>query len=178
MKREKGRSRSDWIQSALEQYEGPLIRYAYGIVRNPEKARDVVQDTFLALCRADRDKIENRLAPWLYTVCRNRALDIVRKKGRIVQIETEFLESFKANEPMPSEMLELKEKAQKVMEVMDMLPENQREVIHLKFQEGLSYKEISEVTGHSVSNVGFLIHVGIKTIREKLGKKLLMDLAI
>ena len=46
------------------------------------------------------------------------------------------------------------------------LPENQQEVIRLKFQQGLSYKEISSVTGLSVTNVGFLIHTGLKRLRE------------
>ena len=48
------------------------------------------------------------------------------------------------------------------------LPTNQQEVIRLKVQDGLSYREISEVTGLSVSNVGFLLHRGIKTIRQQL----------
>jgi RNA polymerase sigma-70 factor (ECF subfamily) len=48
------------------------------------------------------------------------------------------------------------------------LPANQREVLYLKFQQGLSYKEIGKVTGHSVSNVGFLIHTGMKTLRGKV----------
>ena len=46
------------------------------------------------------------------------------------------------------------------------LPDNQQEVIRLKFQNDLSYREISEITGLSVSNVGFLLHVGIKRLRE------------
>ena len=44
-------------------------------------------------------------------------------------------------------------------------PANQREVIRLKFQNGFSYQEISRISGHSVSNVGYLIHAGIKTLR-------------
>ena len=48
------------------------------------------------------------------------------------------------------------------------LPENQREVLRLKFQCGLKYREISEVTGLSVSNVGFLIHTAISTLRKDL----------
>ena len=43
-----------------------------------------------------------------------------------------------------------------------------REVIRLKFQSGFSYREISRISGHSVSNVGFLIHTGLKTIRRRM----------
>ena len=48
---------------------------------------------------------------------------------------------------------------------LESLPTNQREVIRLKFQNGFSYQEISRISGHSVSNVGYLIHAGMKTLR-------------
>jgi len=51
---------------------------------------------------------------------------------------------------------------------LDSLPLNQQEVVRLKFQNDLSYQEISRITKLSVSNVGFLIHTAIKTIRRKL----------
>ena len=54
---------------------------------------------------------------------------------------------------------------------LETLPANQQEVIRLKFQHGLSYKEISSVTGLSVSNVGFLMHTGIGALRERLREK-------
>jgi RNA polymerase sigma-70 factor (ECF subfamily) len=53
------------------------------------------------------------------------------------------------------------------MKILNTLPANQQEVIRLKFQGDLSYLEISRITSLSVSNVGFLIHTGLKTIREK-----------
>jgi RNA polymerase sigma-70 factor (ECF subfamily) len=51
---------------------------------------------------------------------------------------------------------------------VERLPANQQEVIRLKFQSGLSYREISRVTGLTVSHVGVLIHTGLKSIRIKL----------
>ena len=76
-------SRSSWVHAALERYEQPLIRYAARFTGDVERAREVVQDTFLKLCAADRAKVESRLAPWLYTVCRNRALDVRDKEVRM-----------------------------------------------------------------------------------------------
>jgi RNA polymerase sigma-70 factor (ECF subfamily) len=57
------------------------------------------------------------------------------------------------------------------MEAMERLPENQREALRLKFQHGLSYKEIGRVTEESVGNVGWLIHTGLKKLREGLGSE-------
>jgi len=48
------------------------------------------------------------------------------------------------------------------------LPPNQEEVIRLRLGAGLSYKQIAEVTGLTVTNVGFLMHTGLKSLREKL----------
>ena len=64
--------------------------------------------------------------------------------------------------------LEKEEQLEDVLKILTTLPANQQEVIRLKFQGDLSYAEISRITDLSVSNVGFLIHTGLKTIREKV----------
>ena len=71
--------------------------------------------------------------------------------------------------PEVSSAMEKEEQLAGVLSVLSTLPANQQEVIRLKFQGDLSYREISRVTSLSVSNVGFLIHTGLKTIRERIG---------
>jgi len=56
----------------------------------------------------------------------------------------------------------------KILDLLALLPPGQQEVIRLKFQNGFSYQEISRISGHSVGNVGYLIHVGLKTLRGRL----------
>ena len=82
-------NRAEWMRSVLAQHEGPLLRYATRITGNLERARDVVQDTFLRLCREHPEKLNSHLTEWLFTVCRNRALDVVRKESRTRSL-TEF----------------------------------------------------------------------------------------
>lgn len=72
--------------------------------------------------------------------------------------------------PGPLQALEQKEKESKVLGALRSLSWNQQEVIRLKFQSGLSYREISRVTNLTVSNVGFLIHTGLKTLRKRLAE--------
>ncbi len=71
----------------------------------------------------------------------------------------------------PAAAAERKEDTQRIAAQLNALPPNQQEVVRLKFQHSLSYKEIAAVTGLSVSNVGFLIHTGLKTLREKLKER-------
>jgi RNA polymerase sigma factor (sigma-70 family) len=157
--------KSQWVVDALERHEGPLVRYANWLLADLESARDVVQETFLRLCREDPQKVGEHLAPWLFTVCRNLALDARRRAARNTPLEG-------IDTAVPSDLDERHDARQalaRILEVLDTLPRNQREVVYLRFQGGLSYKEISAVTGLSVSNVGFLLHTAVRAIRSHLG---------
>ena len=158
-----------WVRAAVEGYEGPLLRYAVRITRDLDRARDVVQETFLRLCREERSRVDGHLTEWLFTVCRSRALDMRRKESRMNSMSVAEVENCASRDCAPSVGLERDEAVSQVLAALGTLPENQQEVIRLKFQDGLSYREISGVTGLTVSNVGFLIHTGLKTVRQRLG---------
>jgi RNA polymerase sigma-70 factor (ECF subfamily) len=145
------------------------LRYASRLLRDPDRARDVVQDTFLRLCREEPGSLDGHLVAWLFTVCRNRALDLLRKEGRFTPLEDGTVPARSAPGPTPDRALEEQEALEAVREVLARLPASQREALQLKFNDGLSYKEISAVTGFTVSHVGVLIHDGLKAIRARLG---------
>src|SRR5687768_779515 len=158
--------KSEWVVEALALHERPLIRYAKWLLGDLESARDVVQETFLRLCREDQVRIQGHVAPWLFTVCRNLALDARKKAGRVEMASLEHDELAVACDL--DEQHDARQALGRVLKVLETLPGNQREVVHLKFQCGLSYKEISEITELSVSNVGFLLHTAVRAIRSHL----------
>ncbi|MCA9123174.1 MAG: sigma-70 family RNA polymerase sigma factor [Planctomycetaceae bacterium] len=159
----------DWIDAIVQQYERPLVRYAAQIVGDLERGRDVAQDTFLRLCKQDRDHLDGHLVEWLYTVCRNRALDVRRKESRMKSMTAEQTIVQPSRGTDQADLSEQQDTTARVLEFVDRLSENQREVVRLKFQHGLSYKEIAAVTELSVTNVGYLIHTAIKKLRVELG---------
>lgn len=159
---------ADWVRAVLQQYEGPLTRYAVRLTGDLDRARDVVQDTFVRLCAEDPARLNGRLAEWLFTVCRHRALDVQRKECRMTSLNEIALESCASRELSPAGAMEQRENVRQVLRLLGSLPQNQQEVMRLKFQNDLSYQEISHVTKLSVSNVGFLIHTAIKTLRRRL----------
>ncbi len=173
------------LSALLDRYERPLVRYALTIVGDVESARDVVQETFIKLARGGLKDSEQgvsgrngtdpipqsafrspNLEAWLFTVTRNRALDHQRKFSRIVPMTIPDDQLCAA--PGPAAVLEQRESANSLFRLLDALPPNQREVIRLKFQSDLSYREIADVTQLSVTNVGFLLHTGLKKLRELL----------
>lgn len=145
--------------------QAPLLRYATRLLRDPERARDVVQDTFVKLMAAPRASIDGHAVEWLFTVCRHRSLDVLRKESRLLSLDPEQDDRFTSAEPRPGRALEHEETHEAVLRLINDLPANQQEVVRLKFQHGFSYKEVSRITGLSESNVGFLIHKAVSRMR-------------
>jgi RNA polymerase sigma-70 factor (ECF subfamily) len=159
---------SNWLIEVVERFEGPLVRYAARITGDLERGRDVAQETFLRLCRESAVATSDHLGQWLFTVCRRLAIDVRRKEKRM----TTQLESTAACE-VPTRVvgqsaMEQSEYMANLVRQLARLPANQQEVVRLKFQEGMSYKQIAEITGLSVSNVGYLLHVAVNALRERL----------
>lgn len=159
------------VEYALSEYESPLINYAATIVHDIDRARDVVQDTFIRLYKQDVEKMKGGLKSWLYTVCRNRALDVLRKEKRMINVEDSMFTNEVSAAPTPDKKVQQQERVDQIMQYMNRLSENQRTCIQMKFQLGYSYTEIAEKTGLKSGNIGFLIHGGLKKLREMLPAK-------
>jgi RNA polymerase sigma-70 factor (ECF subfamily) len=158
-------SREQFVEQAMADHESSLIGYAATILHDTDRARDVVQDTFVRLCHQDVAKVRDNLKPWLFTVCRNRALDLLRKDKRTRPLEDIRWKKIAGPDLQPDQQTDFDERLAQVIKLLDRLSDNQREVILLKFQQGLSYQEIQQITGLTSGNIGFLIHTGLKRIR-------------
>lgn len=170
------------------------MRYGARITGDLERARDVVQSTFMALHTAGgrpgpSDSSgesgldegaeflgEPHLGQWLFTVCRNRALDVRRKESRMNLLSEAEGDGCASREQSPVDVAEGRETLEKVLALLGTLPNNQQECLRLKFQNGFSYRQISGITNLSVSNVGYLIHMGLKTLRSKLTGPLALEM--
>ena len=160
---------SSWVEETLGRLEEPLTLYAEQILRDVERARDVVQDAFLQLCRQRPEDLAGREREWLFRVCRNRAFDVLRKEKRMETSATTQAVPDRMTAPSPTDVLEEREGVSSMLDAVELLPKEQREVLRLKFQQGMSYREIAHVTELSVSNVGFQIHSAMKALRSMLG---------
>jgi RNA polymerase sigma factor (sigma-70 family) len=154
------------ITEALDNYESLLISYAREITGEVESAKDVVQETFLRLSRQNLDVLQPRLRPWLFVVCRNCALDHVRK---IVKFSPNPVEDHDCadDHPAPDAKAIAVEEGKRVWELVADLPLQQREIVKLKFEAGLSYKEIAGALRTSVSTIGVQLHEAMQTLRTR-----------
>ncbi len=142
----------DDFPELVRRFELPLLQYAARIIGDRDRARDVVQETFVELQRAPRQQLDSAPAKWLFTVCRNRALNVCRKERRMTYLDDEILEKREAAEPPPFARIEQNEASGFLLRIVATLPARQQEVLQLKFQNDLSYQEIADITKLSVSN--------------------------
>ena len=164
-----GPEHAAWVKSALERFEGPLTTYVRHLLGDGERARDLVQEAFLRLCRQDRAAIEATLAPWLYTVCRNLAMDERRKGRHMPRTNMEALEERPTGAGPVEDAVAGRDLAARALVEVGRLPEGLQEVLRLKFAHGLSYAQIAQVTGLSQSHVGVKIHQGMTALRKRMG---------
>lgn len=162
--------RATWVMTALDEFERPLVAYSTRLTHDVHGARDVVQEAFLRLCSESEARVGPHVKAWLYTVCRRLAIDELRKERRMDPGGDAVIELRAGREADPAGTAETRDEAARALTLLADLPENQREVIDLKFRHGLMYREIADITGLSVGNVGFLIHTGLQTLRGRLSR--------
>src|SRR5437764_10945246 len=105
---EAGKMNGHEMDALLRRFERPLLQYATRILGDSDRARDVVQETFVKLQNEKREQLDSAPAKWLFTVCRNGALNICRKEKRMTYLDQEFLETRESEQPAPLETLEQK----------------------------------------------------------------------
>lgn len=157
---------SERTQKTITTLQRSLTHYTAGITGNLEVAREVVQEAFVRFWKAnDRDIAVGEEKPWLLRVCRNLAIDHLRKSKRHLSVDS-FDEgavpyTYVVNGSGDAD----RELQQQVLSLLPQLSRDQQELVRLRFQHELSYKDIASVTGHSVSNVGVVLHEAMKKLR-------------
>src|ERR1044072_8533361 len=95
-----------FLERPFVEQQAPLTRYATRLLGDPDRARDVVQDTFVKLMAQPSAAINGHAVEWLFTVCRHRALDVLRKEGRMRRFDEGQVERVTTSEPRPGRKLE------------------------------------------------------------------------
>jgi RNA polymerase sigma-70 factor (ECF subfamily) len=166
----------------VDKYKQPVLNFIYRSLRDEIEAEDLAQTVFLQVYKSrGRYQRTAKFSTWLFTIARNLCLNELRRRSRhpaesIEETHAEH-ESRDGGTPRqyedksqiaPPEKLLHGELAQKIEEALAGLPENQRTAILLCRQEDLSYEEIAEILGCSLSATKSLIHRGRETLKEKL----------
>jgi RNA polymerase sigma-70 factor (ECF subfamily) len=177
MRPEETSAKPGWetIEELFAALESPLLGYALRYTGEFALAEDVVQEAFMKL-HAQFESIE-KPRQWLYRTVHNLALNHRRASGKTVSLN-ESSENENASSAadtadpslLPDEQIIRLEGIGLVRLSLATLDERSREVIRLKFNDELSYKDIAARTGLTAGNIGFILHRALKTIAAELAK--------
>ena len=176
MRPDKGNAESpgpETIEELFAALELPLLSYALRYTGEVGLAEDVVQEAFMKL-HVEFDQVQSPQR-WLYRTVRNLALNRRRDESRTVPLNApdagkDPIADYADTSSFPDEQLIRLEGIGLVRLGLETLDDRSRELVRLKFNDELSYKEIAARTGLTVSNVGFILHHALKTIAAELAK--------
>lgn len=136
-----------------------------------EDADDLTQKTFIkAFKYIHKFEGQSSLFTWLYRIATNEALSFLEKKKKRFFLPIEDYNETLANYLDHGILLTGNEIQQKLQKALLTLPDKQRLVFHLKYQEDLPYQEISEITKTSVGSLKASYHHAVKKIEQYLGE--------
>ena len=150
-------------------YLGRIYRYIYYQVKDKMTAEDITEEVFvkawkvIRTCRGREDTFQ----AWLYRIARNHLADCLRDAGRVTSLEKDG----SIDIADPCERIESSVEYQELIKAITGLPETQRQVVILKFVEGLDNRETSKVLGKSEGAVRIAQMRALESLRNKLGEK-------
>jgi len=159
------------FDTVVSTYEGALLRYAARVLGNPNAAEDVVQNTFIRLFRKWNDAFEPspQLSSWLYRVAHNCAVDHLRREARRRDLHhRQAGEQAEFAPPDRGTAFRIGEAAARAAAALQTLSLRERQLVVLKVYEEKSYREIGDITGLTVSNVGYILHHAMKKLAAAL----------
>lgn len=146
------------LRTLFDSEESNLLRFAFSLTGRRAVAEEIVQEVFLQLHAKWSDVREPRA--WLFRSVRNRAFHYLRKSRREV-MGSEVDEAAiiaESSDESPDELIARMETVAQLRQLVSQLPEKDQRLVQLKYFEDLKYRDISQRTGLTISNVGFRLH--------------------
>ena len=160
------------MEAIVSEHEAALLRYAARILHNASAAEDIVQAAFVKLFHTMQDGAGpgDKVRAWLYRVTHNEAVDHIRRESRLRLLhEREAADPAVSGREERDAALSDAEKRALVLEHVRALHPREQQVLLLRLDDGLSYREIGEITGRSEGNVGNILHHAVRKLSRRLG---------
>ena len=155
------------LRTLFDTEEAPLLRYAFSLIGRRAVAEEIVQEAFLQLHTHWDDVVSPRA--WLFRSVRNRAYSYIRDNQReMLNSDEREAQTPNPRDETPGDLLLQMEATGALRQILEELSETDRQLVTLKYFEGLKYRDISVQTGLSVSNVGYRLHHILKELADKL----------
>ena len=160
----------------VDRYRDRTFNYVYSQIKDYDEALDVTQEIFIMTIEALRTfRRESKFSTWFYSIMVNYCKNYRKKNSRFNLVplagtrgDTEYDLQLPDLRENPEEEVIMNDSLRIVREEIDRLPNDYREILILRDIQGLSYNEIAEILGISLSNVKVRIHRGREFLKNRL----------
>ena len=166
------------LSALVTRYKDKIYTSIYLLVKDKYLAEDIFQDVFIRVIdtlKGGRYVDEGKFLPWAMRIAHNLCVDHFRKVKRTPTIKTsedrDIFESLNFSEAGADQRMMNNQSHDKVRKMIDMLPEDQREVIILRHYADLSFKEIAEMTGTNINTALGRMRYALLNLRKMIGEK-------
>jgi len=151
------------FNNCVDDHSDSVYRFVLKNIKDQEKARDIVQDSFEKLWQKLENIAPEKMKSYLFTTAYHTMIDVLRKEKRQVGF-SEIDDNTYSHTAQYTDLNEV------LHEAIEKLPEIQRSVLLLRDYEGYSYNEIAEITGLNESQVKVYIYRGRVFLKKYIGK--------
>jgi len=169
---------ADALTTLITRYKDKIFTSIYLLVKDRYLAEDIFQDVFIRVIdtlRSGRYTDEGKFLPWVMRIAHNLCVDHFRKVKRNPTIKTsddrDIFEVINFSEAGVDNRMMNDQSADKIRRMMDLLPEDQREVIILRHYADLSFKEIAQLTQCSINTALGRMRYGLLNLRKMMTEK-------
>ncbi len=159
----------DIYRVLVDRYKNVVFNLAYRMTGSPEDALDISQDTFIRAYQSlSRFRVGEKFFTWLYTICINVSKNHLRQKSRRLRLQGAVYEETVGRDMCgsgPEESLLDREAVRQLQGLLLEVPEHYRAAVVLRYHDGLSYEEISQMLGITVSGAKMRVKRGLDRLR-------------
>jgi len=156
------------MESIVSEHETALLRYAARLVNSPATAQDVVQNVFIKLFKNwdGHSQPSDKLKSWLFRVTHNEAVDLIRHESRLQVLHQKHAEARQDDVCVDGHNCPPCHEARRaaVLGHLKRLHPREQQIVLLRLEQGLSYREIADITGRSEGNVGNILHHAVRKL--------------
>lgn len=159
------------LGALMDRYGGALLHFAHRLVGDMQMAEEICQDTMLkAWQQAGSFRMDGHLKAWLFRVARNNAIDYIRRK-RLPTEEFQQAHDTAAPDQQPEREAEKSWLTDAILDALDALPEQYREVIDMRFFQDMCYQEIAEALKIPLGTVKSRLNYALKGLTRVLNER-------
>ena len=167
------------LETLIERHQNRLYSYIYLLVKDKQLADDIFQDTYVKVINTLKQgnyKDEGKFIQWVMRIAHNLTIDHFRKQKKVNFVDSrnneyDIFDTIRFTDPSIEEQLVTSQIHEDVKKLLDYLPEEQREVLHLRCYAGLSFKDIADQTEVSINTALGRMRYALINLRKMISEK-------